>query len=85
MLPFFLSFCFFFFFVCHKENRKDGSSAVVVERLQRCVVYSLPFLCGFGHLMSSRIPVLSLVLMANDAEYLMEHFRVLKLSAGQLL
>lgn len=30
-------------------------------------------------------PVLSLVLRANDAEYLMEHFRVLKLSFGQLL
>lgn len=73
------------FSVCNKENREDGSSAAVVERLWRCMVYSLPFLCGFRHLMSSRLPVLSLVLRANDVEYLMEHFRVLKLSFGQLL
>lgn len=86
MLPFFLSFCFIFiFFICNKENRKDGSSAAVAERLWRCMVYSFPFLCGFMHLMSSCLPVLSPVLMANDADYLMEHFRVPKLSAGQLL
>ena len=82
---FFSFFLFFFFFlVCNKKNRKDGSSAAVAERLWRCMVYSLPFLCGFGHLMSSCLPVLSLV-MTNDADYLMEYFRVPKLSAGQLL